>query len=311
MPATLSYQTSFSTTKTKPDVLPPFAGIVPPRQARSLVFPVLFLHIPKTAGSTMQNIINENYRWRFLKIHTNNLYRDPGVFTKLSVAERQKIKVIKGHINFNAYLENYPGEITCFTFLRDPIKRCISDFNFIRQDKVHFFHKRLEEGKYTLKDLLKEGPVRQFDNCHVRMLASAHELEFGGVNEEIYQRALKKFDTHFELFGICERFDESLIHFKRSLGWNFPLYLKTNVTNKKQSVLEFDEETNQLLLQYNHYDILLYEYACKKFDAVIRSYPADFQKEVQRFQKLNKRHAPFRRIFRKIVGLFYKSPNVL
>ncbi len=307
-----SLQTSFAdTSQMKVPLLQPVQPGLKKKQSKALVAPILFLHIPKTAGTTMQYIIDGKYKWRSMKTLTNNRYKHSVDFEKLSLQEKKKIKVIKGHLKFSSYINDYPGEITCFTILRDPYKRSVSAFNFLRQHKNHPFNAQLVKENYSLKEILKGGYIKQLDNCHVRFLASAQELKFGLVNEETYKTALKNFDTYFQLFGISERFDESLIHFKRHLNWSFPFYIPTNISNKKKSVLEFDEETNQLLAHYNQYDQMLYEYACKKFDAVIKLYGNDFTEEVKRFQRLNKLQAPLRNAIRRLIHFFHKPPYTL
>jgi CRISPR/Cas system CMR-associated protein Cmr1 (group 7 of RAMP superfamily) len=151
-----------------------------------------------------------------------------------------------------------------------------------------------------MKDILKGGYLKNFDNCHVRFLAGANELEYGKVNQETYELALKNFDEYFEIFGITERFDESLVYLKRKLNWWPPFYANANVTKKKSSIKEFDEETYQLLNKYNRYDLMLYDHACKKFDAIVKSQGESFAKEVKRFQKLNTLQTPLRRVVRNV-----------
>ena len=287
----------------------------PPKRSRRLVYPLLFLHIPKTAGTTIHYILNNNYRWRFdgfrfIGIYTNTAYKKSQLFADLAPEKRRRIKLIKGHLHFDTFKNNYPGEITCFTFLRDPVKRCISGYNFIRQNTVHPFHKQAVENNYTLKEILQQGFLPQLDNGQVRFLSSSQHLEFGQVNEETYRKALQVFDTHFELFGLCERFDESILHLSRRLGWRHPHYLKANATDKQKSIMEFDGETMQLLQHYNRYDALLYAHARKKFDAAISAYGERFQEDLAHYRRVNERQAPVRRLVRKVINVILRVKHL-
>jgi len=264
--------------------------------------PILFLHIPKTAGTTVHHILNNEYRGlpSFSISHPDQI----SIFEKLSKEERWKIKVLKGHFVFGADAY-YSEPTTYFTFLREPIKRSISSFNYLKSNHVFPFEK--SEEQYSLKDLLKSGHKKNFDNCHVRFLAGTTHLAYGEVNEETYQLALSNFENYFDSFGICERFDESLIYLKQRLNWAMPYYVKANVSEKKSYLSIFDEETYQLLNYYNRFDLLLYEHANKKFDAIIRLKGESFEKEVRRFKKLNSLQAPFRKLARTVWQLFQPS----
>jgi hypothetical protein len=268
------------------------------------VTPLIFLHIPKTAGTTVHHILHNEYRGQ--NFFTSGHYKDIEKFEKLNDSEKKKIRILKGHFPFGVH-KIYPTPITYFTFLREPLKRSISDFNFLLLNHTHPFYEKFINEKYTLKDLLKEGPIKNFDNCQVRYLAAVNDIEYGCINEEIYKIALKNFDEYCEAFGICERFDDSIIYLKHELNWSNPFYIEANVTKKKSYVSNFDEETYQLLNQYNKYDLLLYDYAFKKFDAIIKSKGELFSKEVKRFQKLNSLQAPLRKFARNIYRLFQKA----
>ena len=267
------------------------------------VSPIIFLHIPKTAGTTVQHIMHNEYRG--LKFFTSGNYKQIENFKKLSDEEKKKIKVIKGHFPFGVH-KNYPGPITYFTFFRDPVKRSISDFNFLYQNKTLAFHEEIMRKQYSLKDMLNGGYIKNFDNCHVRFLAGANDLEYGKVNEETYALALKNFDTYFETFGISERVDESLIYIKRKLNWSMPFYVNANVSEKSSYRKKFDEETYRLLEHYNKFDIMLYNHACKKFDSIVLAGGVNFKKEVDHFIKLNKLQRPVRKAVRKVWKFFQR-----
>ena len=267
------------------------------------VSPIIFLHIPKTAGTTVHHIIHNQYRGS--KFFTSGYYKHIEKFEKLSDEEKKKIKVLKGHFPFGVH-ENYPGPITYFTFFRDPIKRSISDFNYLYQNKTLAFHEEVMRNQYSLKDMLNGGYIKNYDNCHVRFLAGANDIEYGKVNEETYALALKNFDKYFEIFGISERFDESLIYIKRKLNWSMPFYINANVSEKSSYVEKFDEETFQLLEHYNKYDKMLYAHACRKFNSIALAGGSDFLKETERFKKLNRLQSPIRKIARKVWKFFQR-----
>ena len=112
--------------------------------------PIIFLHIPKTAGSTVHKILHNEDKGlkHFLCVN----YKEIELFEKLSIVEKKEIKIIRGHLPFGVH-ENYPGAITYFTFFRNPIKRSISDFNYLYHYKKLPFHAQMVREKYSLKDI--------------------------------------------------------------------------------------------------------------------------------------------------------------
>ena len=267
------------------------------------VSPIIFLHIPKTAGTTIHHIIHNEYRGA--KFFTSGYYKHIEKFEKLSDEEKKTIKVLKGHFPFGVH-KTYPGSITYFTFFRDPVKRSISDFNYLYQNKTLVFHEEIMRNKYSLKDMLTGGYIKNFDNCHVRFLAGANDLEYGKVNEETYSLALKNFDQYFETFGIAERFDESLIYIKKQLNWSMPFYINANVSEKSSYIGNFDEETFRLLEHYNRYDKMLYDHAFRKFDSIVLAGGDDLKKKIERFKKLNSLQRPIRKIARKVWAIIQR-----
>ena len=123
--------------------------------------PIVFMHIPKTAGTTIHHILHNMYRGNILLTRENHKNRN--ALESLSNKEKEKIKVLKGHFKFGIH-EQYPKPITYFTFFRDPIKRSISEYNFMHQNPKHKFYPILKENNYTLKDFLTDGHIKNFDN---------------------------------------------------------------------------------------------------------------------------------------------------
>ena len=96
---------------------------------------VIFLHIPKVGGSTISKIIERQYRPRnIFHVRDNSsqkrIQNCVDEFKVLPVAEKERIKVLMGHMGFG--LHNFlPQPSVYFTLLRDPVERVISYYYFI------------------------------------------------------------------------------------------------------------------------------------------------------------------------------------
>ena len=116
------------------------------------------------------------------------------------------------------------------------------------------------------------------------------------------------------MVGLTERFDETLILLKREFGWDWPFYIRDNVTRNKAAREDIPSSTIDIIKEFNRLDIELYEYATKCFNEQIDSQGRSFYDEVEKFKELNKintdklnrgKNKPikFLRLKRKVKGL--------
>ncbi len=86
---------------------------------------VVFLHIQKTAGTSIQNHLHECYGKKLFREHGNSLYkRAPG--------ELPVFDAFAGHFNYDSLRFIPRQKLSIFTFLREPKQRLISLYYFLR-----------------------------------------------------------------------------------------------------------------------------------------------------------------------------------
>ena len=96
---------------------------------------MLFLHIHKTAGTTLNRIIEREYNpFLVYTIEGKRIEWSIDHFKRLSEARRTRLRVIKGHMSFGLH-EFLPQPSTYITFLRDPIERCISSYSYSKGNR--------------------------------------------------------------------------------------------------------------------------------------------------------------------------------
>src|ERR1043165_8896095 len=98
----------------------------------SLTEAVIFLHVPKTAGTTLNRLIE----WEYPLFEMYSV--DPVLFRwsashlwRLPQRRLKRTRMFKGHMLFGLH-EILPQPATYITVLRDPIERVISAFYFMR-----------------------------------------------------------------------------------------------------------------------------------------------------------------------------------
>lgn len=233
---------------------------------------VFYLHIPKTGGTTLSNIIKNEY-------NSDNIFSTVQSFIINVASEyhniederKNKLKLIKGHFSFG-YHQLFDRPFTYITMLRSPVARVISDYHHIVNIPQHCLHNKVVSHKMSLEEYVSSG-IWNSDNLQTRFLSGKHaEIDFGQCSREHLELAKNNLDQYFSVVGLTERFDESLLLLQRKIGWSDDcfLYEKKRVNQAKQSKVILSEKTKKTVENFNLLDIELYEYAKAIFERQIR-----------------------------------------
>jgi len=231
---------------------------------------VIFLHIPKTAGTTLNRLIE----WEYPLFQ---MYSVDPVFFRWSASHLwqlppQRLKrtlVFKGHMLFGLH-KVLPQPATYITVLRDPIDRVMSAFYFMHSYKLHPLYWKFRREKWTLEDFVRRLPR---DNAQCKVVAGA---EYNSpCTEEIFERAKENLFRHFSVVGLSERFEESLALMKLRLGWRLWRYSSFNVTRTRPKKQDLSQATLDLIAEKNSFDLALYECATNIFQTAIDTHAAE------------------------------------
>jgi hypothetical protein len=267
---------------------------------------LIFLHIPKTAGTTLKRVIERQYaigeigkcyyqkRVKTLQAALDNL-------VALPETQAERIKIIVGHVGFGIH-SHLPWACSYFTVLRNPIERVISSYYQTR--RAEFDPLRAEAQRLSLKDFVSSGLLKALDNGQTRLLSGAaveedllgRDTEYGQCKPGMLERAKKNLNERFAAVGISERFDESLMLFKREFGWSRIYYVKANVGRNRSRKEELTGDTLRCIEKYNELDMELYAYAERMLDEAIRGQGQAFRRKIDSYRLLNRTYAEARRV---------------
>lgn len=251
---------------------------------------VLFLHIPKTGGTTIRSVIARQYRDHENYEIVNPINESIIEFRQAPAATRLSYRILQGHMSFGLH-EFMSDDFAYVTMLREPLRRAVSDYGFVSTNTLHPLYERVKELSFS--EYLTSSMTSQLENGQTRLLAGDCEADNLGIptvnplTELDFERAELNLQKHFPVVGVLERFDESLMLMRRALGWQLPFYVRQNVTERgaKPHLSTEDLQTAQ---SQNKFDLAIYEKSLRRLDQTVTDSGDEFASSLARFRLLNK-----------------------
>ena len=194
--------------------------------------------------------------------------------------------MIQGHVWYHLGIHNEITEpFKYITFLRNPIERIIS-FYYLRFE----YNPDSPNIKLSFAEWLNNSDSVM--NMQVKTLSSFNEAHQRILSPEAFLSAKQNLKNYFKVFGITERYNESMVLLNRELGFRiWPFYKKENVTKSRPKITELPKQIVNMIERYNEQEMELYEYANKLFDEMISRQDGTFRVEVEAMRGMNEQMA--------------------
>ena len=234
---------------------------------------LVFVHINKTAGTTLRYILRSSYGARHCDVEPwHAAWSDP----PFSTADLRRVRKlyprlasIAGHrITGYVDLEEAGTDLRYMTFLREPVALCASRFQYqldYRKKKNLVFEEWIE------KDWVR--------NSQTQLI--------GGTTDPAH--ATSVIDRKEMFVGLTERFDESIVMLRELRAPDLQIgYRPVNVAKSSGVAkrLLSDPRTRQLIVDANQADLELYDHVMREvYPAQERAYGTSLSRSVDSFRE--------------------------
>jgi hypothetical protein len=251
--------------------------------------PLIFVHVPKTAGSTLRAIIGTQYGWQRVLELDGSVEQGLADLRRQRPSERAQIRAYVGHAPFGLH-QVLSARCSYVTMLRDPVERLISHHAFVVRTPSLALHQEVVANGWTVEEYVEN--CRQADyinNAQTRMLGGG--LESWEPPTRSTLEAAKRNLDRFVVAGVVERFDESVLAMRRAFGWDWPVYIRGRVSSNRPPAGSLGHAARARIQVRNELDTELWRYATQRFDTRIARIGSGFAEELEWFRILNARYA--------------------
>jgi hypothetical protein len=241
--------------------------------------PAIFLHIPKTAGTSLVNEMRYQYGNHQCSSHDDHCVNQDrftlkhGFFEDEKLTSRyHKLSFISGHFGFN-FCEQFMQGRYSFTFLRDPLERLVSFYYFLKNSSLaaeiaeqikkysfEVFLEKVEEKGHRFQTLLWNHQVWMlaYGPC-----APKPKLPWDFTENQLLRMAQINAER-LSYIGFVETFSEDKRNILQALGITKTfVHSRVNRTENRPAVDSLPDAVKKRLQKFTELDAELYRYLYK------------------------------------------------
>ena len=248
----------------------------------------IHLHIPKTGGTTLRDIIQRQYQSEKI-LMIPKLDESEDILKEVSTSQINQLKLIQGHLKYGIH-NHFHRRAKYFAIIRDPINRVLSTYYYVLSQKNNPQNLSTSNNQMTIYDYVQSGVNPFLINGQTQLISG----KTGNIDnpiiksEELFSLAKENIANDFLFLGITEMFDETILILKNMLGWHMPYYSIANRTKNKPNYDAVDPTVISFLKEHNQLDVKLYNITKTSLLNKIVEENDIFQNRINKFKKINK-----------------------
>ena len=207
---------------------------------------IIFIHIPKTGGTTINSAMNGTY-WQ----------TKPGYNYRHILSDKSSNS---GDIFLSKNQNKYQNE-KIFMMMRHPVDRLVSEYYFINNRNE--FTNLIKSKPKTFEEYVKSS---QTQNYVTNFLKGNRMYSTVRPTSEDLKSIIDAIESLPIRVGIFEQFSESLVYFTKYIGiqWKKDIPIK-RMTIRRPKIENLSKELIELIEKNNALDLKLYDYCLNRF----------------------------------------------
>ncbi|HPR33417.1 MAG TPA: sulfotransferase family 2 domain-containing protein [Prolixibacteraceae bacterium] len=236
---------------------------------------IFFQHIPKTAGTSVNEMLARNYKRERIRLHIESERNN-----KYSKIRFDELDMVSGHLRLYEMKKVVPqNDFFTFTLVRDPFHQLLSHLNWVfclKKPAMSTIYKNLPpsirdlslsmhyvdfKNLDSIKEFVSNMPVvgyELFDNCQTKYLMN--DIVPAKLQIENARDAIQSL-SHFDAIGTTERLSEFMEVLYRTMEWKAPRKIvKKNVSEVRVGFHEKLPGLREILYPFYCVDQLVYDH---------------------------------------------------
>lgn len=175
---------------------------------------IIFLHIPKTGGSSLKSVFKAAYGPRLRMLQVGEPKSNLEALKRILSEEPYKYDVIGGHFAGYGIHELTDRPVRYFAMIREPVSRVISQYYHIMRNKDK--HNKRYKTIGAMGGIVEA--LHRFDRNPQTRVISGLDAQKMPTTEDL-EAAKQHISEHFVTVGTLERIDETIMLLKQLMGW--------------------------------------------------------------------------------------------